>query len=162
MARKHGFRGTPVRPPRGPATIGRVFEQRGDPMVSAREGREKFGRNLETENPDFDRYFAENKARERAAQLLKPNQVAKGNAFRKAAGLGTGGPNADPQRKAANVVLKMEKQMRKATVDVKPKHGKPHRVKGNFYYFPDVDEKVQDAPKEPPRPFNGIKREEKK
>jgi hypothetical protein len=83
MARKHGFRGTPVRPPKGPATIGRVFEQRGDPMVSPREGREKYGRNLETENPDFDRYFAEDAMRRRDVQVLKPSQIAKGTEFRK-------------------------------------------------------------------------------
>lgn len=70
MSRKHGFRGTPVRPSDRPGTMGRVFETRGDPLVSPKEGREKFGRNLDTENPDYDRMFAPI-----ARDLLKPQQV---------------------------------------------------------------------------------------
>lgn len=84
-------------------------------MVSPREGREKFGRNLETENPDFDRYFAEDAQRQKAAQVLKPSQVAKGNAFAKA--FGTGSPSL--QRKAANIIQKMNREIRKSTVVVK-------------------------------------------
>lgn len=151
MARKHGFRGTPVRPPKTPSSIGGIFERRGDPMVSAREGREKYGRNLESEDPDFDRYFAEENARFKAAsEALKPSQIDKGQAFRKAMA-----KPYDPQRAAANAVMKMDREMRKATVNVANRKGKPHRVKGSFYYFPDVDEKEKDAPKLPPRPFFG-------
>lgn len=150
MARKHGFRGTPVRPPKGPATVGGIFDRRGDPMVSPREGQEKYGRNLDTENPDFDRYFAEDAQRAKAAQSLKPAQVDTGNAFRRAVKA-----SPDPQRAAANVIMRMEREMRKSTVDVKPKELNPHRVKGNFYYFPDQKEKLKDAPKDPPRPLFG-------
>ncbi len=157
MGRKHGFRGTPVRPPRSPATVAGVFERRGDPMVSPREGREKYGRNLETENPDMDRYFAEDRARERAANaLLRAGQVDKGNAFRKA-----NAKPIDPQRLAANAVLKMEREMRKNTVNVKSKHGKPHKIKGNFFYFPDQHEKIQDETHYEPRPFSKVPAEEK-
>lgn len=157
MARKHGFRGTPVKPPKTPSSIGGIFERRGDPMVSSREGREKYGRNVETENPDYDRYFAENKMRETAAnRLLKAGQVDKGNAFRKANKVHKG---YDPQRAAANAVLKMERDMRKSQVNVKPKPGKPHKVKGNFFYFPDVDDPIADQTKYEPRLFMGKKTE---
>lgn len=154
MGKKHGFRGTPVRPSSRMSSVGGIFERRGDPMVSAREGQEKYGRNLETENPEYDRYFAENKERERAAnQLLKAAQIDIGNAFRKASKPSS---QYDPQRAAANAVLKMEREMRKATVNVKPKDQNPHRVKGNFYYFPDQKEQLKDEPKPPPRPFMGV------
>jgi len=145
MGRKHGFRGTPVRPPRGPATIGRVFEQRGDPMVSAREGREKYGRNLDTEDPDFDRYFAEDRARERAAQILKPSQLDKGNAFRKS--VGTGSAKIDPQRKALNIVLKMNADMRRSTVNVAEKQKIEKPTKGNWYFFTKTDSPLPDLKK---------------
>jgi hypothetical protein len=35
-----------------------IFEARGDPWVSDKQGREEYGRNVRTENPEFDRYFA--------------------------------------------------------------------------------------------------------
>jgi hypothetical protein len=34
-----------------------IFADRGDPWVSDREGREKFGRNLSSENPPLDAYL---------------------------------------------------------------------------------------------------------
>lgn len=34
-----------------------LFEQRGDAWVTPREGREKFGRNLESENPEADSHL---------------------------------------------------------------------------------------------------------
>lgn len=34
--------------------MGRLFEKQGNPLVSAREGREKFGRLLDIENVDYD------------------------------------------------------------------------------------------------------------
>lgn len=49
----------------------RLFEKRGDPWVSEREGQEKFGRNLNSENPDFDQYFAR-KATERDRYIDPP------------------------------------------------------------------------------------------
>ena len=82
-------------------------------MVSPREGQEKFGRNLETENPDYDRYFAK-----LATDLLKPEQIDKGNAFRKRNVV----DRYDPQRAAANIVMSMNKKMRKReAIDVKAK-----------------------------------------
>lgn len=134
MARKHGFRGTPVRPPRTPGNMGRMFDNRGDPMVSPKEGQERFGRNIETENPDFDRYFAENAAREKAAQILKPSQVDTTNAFRKALV-----KQPSLQQKAANIVLAMEKGMRSATVNVKERVSPDKPAKGNFYLFTPTD-----------------------
>lgn len=129
MARKHGFRGTPVKPSGIPSSVGGIFEKRGDPMVSPREGREKFGRNLETENPDFDRYFADRQRAEElekksfenlARDLLKPSQVDTGNAFRKLIAK----PNYDPQRKAASILQKMHIRMRNVTVNVKASKNK--------------------------------------
>ena len=133
MGRKHGFRGTPVRPPRGPATIGRVFEQRGDPMVTAREGREKFGRNLDTEDPDFDRYFAEKRQEELreerlASALLKPHQVDKGESFRKSiASRSTAQELADKIRaRGNNRLIAMNYQARKRIINIpEPKRDEP-------------------------------------
>lgn len=153
MGKKHGFRGTPLRPSKLASGMGRMFDARGDPMVSPREGREKFGRNLETENPDFDRYFAEDRAREDAVNAaLKASQIDKGNAFRKALV-----KQPSVRQRAANVILAMEKEMRKSKIDIQSKTQKPYRVKGSFYYFPDQTEKLKDEPQQKPRPFFGKK-----
>jgi hypothetical protein len=40
----------------------KIFEDRGDPWVSPREGREKFGRNTNSENPDVDSVLFAKKA----------------------------------------------------------------------------------------------------
>lgn len=104
MARKHGFRGTPTKPSKTMSSVGGIFERRGDPMVSDKEGKTKFGRNLETENPDYDRYFAQI-----ATDLLKPSQIDKGNAFRK-----RNAKPYDPQREAANIMQVMRKKMRQS------------------------------------------------
>lgn len=105
MSKKHGFRGTPVRPSPRPGTMGRVFETRGDPMATDKEGRKNYGRNLETENPDYDRMFAP-----LARDLLKPQQVDKANAFRKLSAKDT----YDPQRKAAQIMLETRAKVKKA------------------------------------------------
>lgn len=107
MGKKHGFRGTPVRPSPRPGTMGRIFETRGDPMVSQKEGMKdpEYRRNLETENPDYDRMFAP-----LARDLLKPQQVDKANAFRKLSAKDT----YDPQRKAAQIMLETRAKVRKA------------------------------------------------
>lgn len=52
----------------------RIFARRGDPWVSEREGREKFGRNIESENPDFDQYFAGKAGTKEAYIDPKPEQ----------------------------------------------------------------------------------------
>jgi len=105
MAKKHGFRGTPVRPSGSPSSMGRIFEQRGDKMVTAREGIKDFGRNPESENPDLDRYFAGI-----ARDLLKPQQVDKTNALAKLAAK----DSYDPQRRAAQIMLETRNKVRKA------------------------------------------------
>lgn len=104
MAKKHGFRGTPVRPA-GVSGMGRIFDQRGDPMVTNKEGIKLFGRNAETENPDMDRFFAGV-----ARDLLKPSQVDKTSALAKV----TAKDNYDPQRKAAQIMLETRAKVRKA------------------------------------------------
>ncbi len=40
-----------------------IFAERGDPWVSDREGREKFGRNLSSERPELDAYLFAGRAR---------------------------------------------------------------------------------------------------
>lgn len=113
MSKKHGFRGTPVRPSPRPGTMGRVFETRGDPMATDKEGRKNYGRNLETENPDYDRMFtqrAEDVFAPLARDLLKPQQVDKANAFRKL----TAKDTYDPQRKAAQIMLETRAKVKKA------------------------------------------------
>lgn len=110
MARKHGFRGTPVRPSSRLSSSAGIFEKRGDPMVSPREGLQNYGRNLETENPDYDRFFARVAHDQLKPPILKPSQVDKGNAFRSR----VGNDNYDAQRVATNIVLSMRGNMRKA------------------------------------------------
>jgi hypothetical protein len=84
--------------------MGRVFETRGDPLVSPKEGQSDFGRNLETENPDYDRMFAET-----ARDLLKPEQIDRTRALKKFGAK----PSHDPQRVATNIILQMRSKMRK-------------------------------------------------
>lgn len=96
MGKKHGFKGTPVKPAGYSSNAG-VFEKRGDPFVSPREGLEGFNRNLETENPDYDRHFAR-----LATDLLKPSQRER----RKVKEF-----HDDPQRRATNAILVMRKAM---------------------------------------------------
>ncbi len=63
---------------------------------------------------------------------------------------------ACPQRKATNAILAMRRGMRaNKAVEVKERHGSPHKVKGSFYKFPDVAEKIQDNTRYEPRPFFG-------
>lgn len=107
MSKKHGFRGTPVRPSPRPGTMGRVFETRGDPLVSPKEGQKNYGRNLETENPDYDRFFAPI-----ARDLLKPEQVDKTRALGK-----LNVKKDDPQRRATAIVMSMRKKMNRIAVE---------------------------------------------
>lgn len=48
-----------------------IFERRGDPWVSDKEGRAQYGRNLFTEDPDFDRYFTERQAERALSAAVK-------------------------------------------------------------------------------------------
>lgn len=106
MGKKHGFRGTPVKPSSRLSSTAGVFERRGDPLVSPREGQEDFGRNLETENPDMDQYFAA-----RRVETLRPEQIDTGNAFRKSVTK----PNVPTARlRAAQVMQEMHRAHRAA------------------------------------------------
>lgn len=111
MGKKHGFKGTPVRPSSSPSTMGRVFESRG--LGTSKRDAEKFarsvGRNLETENPDMDRYFAR-----LASDLLRPEQIDRTNEGKKRNALLEGRKDYDPQRKAAQIMLETRAKVRKA------------------------------------------------
>ena len=111
MAKKHGFRGTPVRPNPRPGTMGRVFESKG--LGTSVRDQEKFarsvGRNLETENPDMDRYFAR-----LATDLLKPAQIDRTNEGKKRNALLEGRKGYDPQRRAAQNMLETRRKVREA------------------------------------------------
>lgn len=48
-----------------------MFEDRGDPWVSPREGLEGFGRNLNTEDPDLDRYTLAKRAKGKVGKFAK-------------------------------------------------------------------------------------------
>lgn len=116
MGKKHGFKGTPVHPSSRPSSMGRVFDNRGDPLVSPREGQRDFGRNLESENPDLDQYFAA-----RRVEILKPEQIEKGEGFRKSVAK----DSYDPNRKAAQILMKMRRDLRElGPEDVKEKTDK--------------------------------------
>lgn len=61
---------------RGYSSNSGIFAKRGDPWVSGREGREKFGRNVETENPDLDQFTRARKA-EPKPKFVDPPKPAK-------------------------------------------------------------------------------------
>jgi hypothetical protein len=48
-----------------------IFADRGDPWVSEREGREKFGRNLSREQPDMDAFLFAGKAKKEDGEMIK-------------------------------------------------------------------------------------------
>ena len=90
--------------------MSRAFESRGDPLVSPKEGQKDFGRNLETENPDMDRYFAR-----LATDLLKPGQIDKTNEGKKRSNAFlTGRKGDDAQRRATNNILAAKKKVNEA------------------------------------------------
>jgi hypothetical protein len=64
---------------KGYSSNSKIFARRGDPWVSGREGREKFGRNLETENPDLDQFTRARKA-EPKPKYVEPPKPAKAEA----------------------------------------------------------------------------------
>lgn len=140
MARKHGFRGTPVRPASNPSGMGRIFEQRGDKMVTDREGIKDFGRNPESENPDMDRYFAT-----LARDLLKPAQIDKTHALAKLASK----PSYNPQRRAAQIRLETIAKMRKAEQGAQVARVSPRRDDG--IEKDNIPETVAASSKEPSR-----------
>ena len=43
-------------------SVANIFANRGDPLVSEKEGRKNYGRNPVTENPDLDQFFLAKKA----------------------------------------------------------------------------------------------------
>lgn len=86
-------------------------------------------------NPDLDMYTKAERAKEKVRFVDPPRQEIK----------------TDAQRKAAAALLNMRKKMR--PVEVKERHGRPHKVKGNFYRFDDVAEPVKDQTHYEPRPF---------
>lgn len=106
MGKKHGFKGTPVRPPQ-PGGMGRVFASRGDPLMTEREGIKDFQRKPEIEDPDFDRMFAP-----LARDLLKPSQVDTTNQIKKVEPVQK---PFDAQRKAAAIMLAGRQKFKKAT-----------------------------------------------
>jgi hypothetical protein len=73
----------------------RLFEKRGDPWVSEKEGQERFGRNLNSENPDFDQYFANRASEKEKYQDPRGSPIV-----------------ADEHRLKAAAVYKMHKDMR--------------------------------------------------
>lgn len=105
MGKKHGFKGTPVRPPQ-PSGMGRVFASRGDPLMTEREGIKDFQRKPETEDPDFDRMFAP-----LARDLLKPSQVDKTNQIKK---VQQAQKPEDIQRKVTAMILAGNAKFKKA------------------------------------------------
>jgi hypothetical protein len=80
-----------------------VFEKRGDPWVSEREGKEQFGRNLFSEDPDFDRYFSE-KAEHRRANREIRTALAEESPIGKTV--------ATTSRRASTLVLEAKTRMR--------------------------------------------------
>lgn len=57
---------------KGYSSNSKIFARRGDPWVSGREGREKFGRNIETENPDLDQFTRARKAEPKSEYIDPP------------------------------------------------------------------------------------------
>lgn len=150
MSKKHGFRGTPIRPSNRPGTMGRVFETRGDPLVSPREGREKFGRNLETENPDYDRMFAPI-----ARDLLKPSQIDRTSALRKL----NAKTEPDIQRKTAQIMCETRNKIAAAQRGAQVcRTAKSKEIVGDPDHLPKahrVDQTPKDAPSRSYYDFTG-------
>lgn len=86
---------------RGISSMGRIFEERGDPLVTFREGVKDYGRNLLTEDPDRDRYLVAAKA------LFKPKYVDPPSKERK----------ADAASRLANIGRRMNRELGKNKVN---------------------------------------------
>jgi hypothetical protein len=55
-----------------------VFEKKGNPWVTDKEGRKDYGRLLETENPDLDQFFYAKKKQEQPKYVDPPDNRKKG------------------------------------------------------------------------------------
>lgn len=76
-----------------------IFERRGDPWVTDRNGREDFGRNLETENPEMDQYTRASRARERFDMGSEKRST----------------PGDLDLRRRVNILARMHREMREAS-----------------------------------------------
>lgn len=77
----------------------RVFEQMGSPWVSEKEGRENYGRTLETENPETDKDWYAKRAPERAPDIT--------------AAVSNPRPVADNHRRRCNIAARMNGRLNK-------------------------------------------------
>lgn len=92
-------------------------------------------------DPDMDMYTKATRAEER-----KETGRVQGKAT-----------ETDPQRKAAAALLSMRRNIRASgCIELKRQAKAGHKVKGSFYRFEDIGDKVQDSERHPPRPFLGI------
>jgi hypothetical protein len=83
---------------RSPVSGAHLFAKRGDPWISPREGRDLFGRNLRTEDPDMDMFTRASRAPERFERgpdkPLSPKTIV-----------------ASPRRRIANILRGMNRRL---------------------------------------------------
>jgi hypothetical protein len=76
-----------------------IFAERGNPWVSDREGREKYGRNVEKENPDYDaQLFAKKATKEGPPAVVKRKKEV---------------PKEDGLRRRAAIAIKLNNELKK-------------------------------------------------
>lgn len=81
-----------------------IFAKRGDPWVSEKQGQRDFGRNVETEDPDFD---AQNFARKAQPKPQYVDPKPKKN------------DEPDYARRRAAIAYQMQRELRKNKINVK-------------------------------------------
>lgn len=97
-----------------------VFARRGNPWVSEREGREGYGRNLDTEDPDLD-MFTRAKSAKRPYVPTKTGIHSDLISLSKPRGLGPSNTQT-PERRFAQINAKLQAALR-ANAPVKVKEG---------------------------------------
>ncbi len=98
-------------------TSASIFERRGDPWVTDKEGRQNYGRNLKAEDPDMDAFFLAKKAETRFADTntntgLHPDLIPRGKAAPKPGKSVT----QSPERRFAAAGDRLRKALAKAEV----------------------------------------------
>lgn len=90
----------------GYSSMGRIFEQRGDPMVTQREAIRDYGRNPETEDPEYD---FDHRFHKTGSSFGKPRQAVERVEHRDPVPVKQ---EDDSARRRANIMLVMRRKQR--------------------------------------------------
>jgi hypothetical protein len=165
--------------PRFIVSCAQLFDKRGDTWLTTKERDIAFPLNASKhgDNPPDSLQTAQSDARSKIAHRLnlpdidfrrRPTLVVDPDMDRytKASLVVSRERYVDPKgeasetsldRRMAVARLKINDRLRSNVIDVKPKPLAPHKVKGSFYRFPDVKEKIPEQTHYEPRPFIGVK-----